>query len=152
MVAAVVFDDQLACGVIEVGPADEPAFGISELGLDLRSRQPRVEDVPTQSGLHRGFGGFGQVIEPAETQTQGRVSQDEKFDRGQSPAQIAKGLLHSRRAQATYSHPIYDGVPDRQATSRARARAGGNNHLDWVAGINVEAMQPCRSQSSEEGV
>jgi hypothetical protein len=40
MVAAVVLENELRCGVVEIGPSDEPALGVMEIRLDLWMRQP----------------------------------------------------------------------------------------------------------------
>lgn len=43
VVGAVVLDDQLGVGVVEVGPTDEPASGVMKSGLNLRSGQSRLK-------------------------------------------------------------------------------------------------------------
>jgi hypothetical protein len=43
MVGPVVLDDEPRRWVIEIGPAYESISGVVEIGLDLRSRQARLE-------------------------------------------------------------------------------------------------------------
>jgi len=57
MIAAVVLENQLRRGIVEVGPTDEPCPAVTEVCLDLWSRQAGLNQKPTKSSFHRRFRG-----------------------------------------------------------------------------------------------
>jgi hypothetical protein len=80
MVATVVLDDEPRGRVVEVGPADEAAMRILEIGLDFRTREASLQKQPPKSSFHRRFSRLRKLIVPAETETQRRICQDQVFD------------------------------------------------------------------------
>jgi hypothetical protein len=53
MVAAVVLEHEPRGRVVEVGSTHEPTIAIMQLGLNLRPRQPALNEQPSEPGLHR---------------------------------------------------------------------------------------------------
>ncbi len=53
MIVSVVLENEPRRRVVEVGPADETAFGISEISLDIWLRESGFDQQPPKPGLHR---------------------------------------------------------------------------------------------------
>jgi len=52
---AVIFDDQLAVGVVQVHSCEESSRPVAELGLDQRTRKPAFDELYAQPRLHGGL-------------------------------------------------------------------------------------------------
>jgi hypothetical protein len=66
MVGAVEFNDQPRGWVIQVGPANEATFCITEVGLNLWMRQAGLNQEPPEPGLHWRFRGRRQQGERSQ--------------------------------------------------------------------------------------
>jgi len=53
MVAAVVFDDEAGCRVVEVSLRDESTAAVVEICLNFRAKQAGLEQQPPKPSLHR---------------------------------------------------------------------------------------------------
>jgi len=113
MIAAVVLEDELRRGIVEVGPTDEPCLGVTEIRLDLWPRQAGLDQEPAKPSFHRRFGGSrkrGQRTQPActrptfrrlgvanqgcsagETCADGHIDGDQCFDRRALQAKSGEG-------------------------------------------------------------
>src|SRR5947208_15032292 len=56
VVLPVVLDDQAAVWVVEIGPPDEVAGGVANVGLDAGSWKSRSDHLHSQARLHRRLG------------------------------------------------------------------------------------------------
>jgi hypothetical protein len=115
MVQSVVLEHQTRRGVIEIGPADESSFSVPQTGLDLRSRESRLQQQPAKSRLHRGFSGRREPgeqtkaphpavpsLELNECHLVGELGPNRRINRDQSlysrppKAEVAQSSVHSR--------------------------------------------------------
>jgi len=61
MIATVMFQNESPVGVVQIGPADELAITITEIALDLGTRQAGLDEQPPKPSLHGRFRGGGQL-------------------------------------------------------------------------------------------
>jgi hypothetical protein len=125
VVAAVVLDDQLRVGVVEVGSGYLSAAGVAKFRLDNRARKIRIQEQPAKSGFHGRLGGFGEEsqrgVDATETFAQGSVQNDQRLNLGQCPRDVEERALNRRRRETAKLDRFRRrdiAFADRQARSR----------------------------------
>jgi len=157
VVGAVVLDDQLRVGVVEVGSGYLSAAGVAKFRLDDRAREAGVQEQPAKSGFHGRLGGFGEEsqrgVDARETFAERLVENNQGVDLGQPPAYVGQRSLDSRRRQAAHVMGIGNSditVEDDHARPRAHTRRPRHRNLDRVHRINVETVNPRRRSAGED--
>jgi hypothetical protein len=177
MIAAVVLENELRRGVVQVGPTDEPALGVVEILLDLWSRQAGLDQKPAKPSFHRRFRGShkpgkrsqlararatfrcldiaaqsGRIGEPG---THRHVDGNKGFNGRALQAKTGEG-----EGQCRCAHPA-DGcdfsrseltATNTETDPRPDSRIRRHHNLDWIGGVEVQAEQPGRCGTSEDRI
>lgn len=162
MIAAVEFNDQMRCSVVEVGPTDEAICIVVQVNLYLGCVQSRGDEKPAKTRFHGRFCGCRKIGErfesrharmaPArvsvaaqtrlvcERSEESHVYGDERLHRRHQVAQVEERVVQRRGLSSLDPHDLINvHVMDLKPSARFQPSYGDLNRIDR---IYVESMEP----------